>query len=276
YAREFAPWLLTYTINIKMAAQGWYIDNFAHFWSLAIEEQYYLVWPWLILLLPRRLLLPVGVLMTAVGPLFRLFLVIGWKYLGSEASGLQSYIATPAALDSLGMGSLVAIMLAGERTRMVMAEWMRWAVPVMGLVFAVALYVIGGDSATVLWDTAQATIFAWLIYRASFGFGGLTGRVLSARPLVYLGRISYGIYVYHELVPNAVRWAAPSLGFSVPIGVWSSFLLHTALTLLISALSWRFFERPINELKRQFPYLAEKKPAMREPTLTLETSDAHQ
>src|SRR5437762_7625759 len=48
-AREYAPWLLTYTFNLKMAAQGTVVEPFVHFWSLAIEEQYYLVWPWLIL-----------------------------------------------------------------------------------------------------------------------------------------------------------------------------------------------------------------------------------
>ena len=177
-AREFAPWLLTYTINIKMAAQGWYIDNFAHFWSLAIEEQYYLVWPWLILLLPRRWLLPAGVVMTAIGPLFRLFLVIGWNYLDSGASGHQSYIATPAALDSLGIGSLIAIMIAGERTRRAMADWMRWAVPITALALAAVLNALGGDTHIVLWDTAIALFFAWLIYRASFGFGGIAGKIL--------------------------------------------------------------------------------------------------
>ena len=275
YAREFAPWLLTYTINIKMAAQGWFIGNFAHFWSLAIEEQYYLVWPWLILLLPRRWLLPAGIVMTAIGPLFRLFLVIGWNYLDSDASGLQSYIATPAALDSLGIGSLIAIMMTGERTRRAMEVWMRWAVPVTGLGLAAVLSVLGGEAYTVLWNTAIALFFAWLIYRASLGFSGIAGKLLSATPMVYLGRISYGIYVYHALVPNAVTHIATRLGLQVPETRWPSFLLFTTLTLIIAALSWHFFERPINELKRHFPYLGQKKPALPESPITLETSDAH-
>lgn len=64
----------TYTINLKMAVQGWYIANFAHFWSLAVEEQYYLVWPFLMLLVPRRSLLLTAVIVTAIGPLFCLWL----------------------------------------------------------------------------------------------------------------------------------------------------------------------------------------------------------
>ena len=43
-AREILPWLLTYTLNFHMASRG-YVDHFAHFWTLAVEEQFYLVWP---------------------------------------------------------------------------------------------------------------------------------------------------------------------------------------------------------------------------------------
>jgi peptidoglycan/LPS O-acetylase OafA/YrhL len=250
YAREYAPWLLTYTINLKMAAQGWYIDHFAHFWSLAVEEQYYLVWPCLILLLPRRWLMPSAVIMTAIGPLYRLFLVVGWEYLQSEASGLNSYISTPTALDSLGIGSLIAIMMTTEAGRSSIRRWMRFLVPLIGLVLAVVVSYQKWWS-MVLFDTGMAMFFGWLIYRASSGFKGIAGRVLGASPLVFIGRISYGIYVYHPLVPAAVSTLAAAIGFSLPGGVWRKIIL-IGLTLLVSTASWYSFERPITNLKRHF------------------------
>lgn len=139
-AREYAPWLLTYMINLKMAAQGWYIANFAHLWSLAVEEQFYLVWPFLVLIVRRRWLVWVAILMTAIGPLYRLYLAISWEYLASETSIISSYIATPSALDSLGAGSLVAIMVATEAGRLLLRRWMRLAVPFSGLLLAVLVY----------------------------------------------------------------------------------------------------------------------------------------
>jgi peptidoglycan/LPS O-acetylase OafA/YrhL len=261
YAREFAPWLLSYTINLKMAAQGWYIGNFAHFWSLAVEEQYYLVWPWLILLLPRRRLVPAALIMTVIGPLFRLAVLLAWSYSESTLSGLQTYIATPTALDSLGMGSLIAIMMRSESGRRILNGRLALLVPVIGLVVELvvtALPAYGWN--LVLSDTATALIFGWVIYTASSGFSGVTGRLLGARPLVFVGRISYGVYVYHPLVPPAMERLAPVLGIAVPSAFWPRFFTYTALTLLVATISWYAFERPINNLKRYFAYVGGDRP----------------
>ena len=247
-AREYAPWLLTYTINIKMAAQGWYISNFAHLWSLAVEEQFYLVWPFLMLLIPRRWLVWSAVMMTAIGPLYRLYLAVSWQDLASEASGLSSYIATPTALDSLGVGSLIAIMVATEPGRVLMRRWMRFAVPSIGLLLSV---IVRYTDWWVLADTATAVVFGWLIYRAASGFPGIAGRLLGAAPLVFVGRISYGIYLYHPLVSTAVKRLAAQFKLPLPDGVWLIIILMT-LTFSVAVVSWYAFERPINNLKRRF------------------------
>jgi peptidoglycan/LPS O-acetylase OafA/YrhL len=255
YAREYAPWLLTYTINLKMAAQGWYVANFAHFWSLAIEEQYYLAWPWLILLLPRRLLVRAALITTAIGPLFRLLLLIGWRFDLTDANGLWGYIGTPSALDSLGVGSLIAILMNAEASARLLRRAMRWSVPVIaGTATLILQFADLGVADNVLQDTAAAVFFGWLIYTASRGFTGITGRVLSAAPMVFIGKISYGVYVYHPLVPSAVARFAPYLGLRPPSAVWASALLYTCLTVAVATISWYSFERPINQLKRKFPY----------------------
>ena len=71
---------------------------------------------------------------------------------------------------------------------------------------------------------------------------------------MFIGRISYGVYVYHPLVPGVAVSIAPRLGIHLPTGVWTSFLLYTTLTLLVSTISWFALEKPINGLKSRFAY----------------------
>jgi peptidoglycan/LPS O-acetylase OafA/YrhL len=272
YARDFAPWLLSYTINLKMAAQGWYIDHFAHFWSLAVEEQFYLFWPWIVLMLRPRWLLPTTILMTLIGPAFRLFHVLGWAYWGSEASGLTVYISTLSTLDSLGMGALLAIATSEPETlpnvRRILGRIAPLAaaillidgvVPIAGLPIP---WAAGVDMVAL--DTVASLLFAWMILQGSTGFPGIPGRFLSARPVVFIGTISYGLYVYHQLVPGITR-SMVAWGIPLPTEGAGQVVLWTVLTFTLSVVSAVCFERPINNLKGRF----ESKPAPKPTTLAL-------
>jgi peptidoglycan/LPS O-acetylase OafA/YrhL len=259
FARDYAGWLLTYTINLKMASQGWYIANFAHFWSLAVEEQYYIFWPWLVLILPTRFLLPVTLLMIAIGPLYRFINVLAWTYWESDRDGLVLYISTLTSLDSLGMGSLLAVASAKKSTKPQMLEYIRmFALPV-GLAILVSLKyasstALGNKLEMVLYNTVIATIFTWAVLAASSGFKGVPRRILEFPPLVYIGKISYGVYVYHLLVPGLLASILGLAGFSLPSGVWAQFVIYTIATLMLATVSWFTFELPINRIKRKFPY----------------------
>jgi peptidoglycan/LPS O-acetylase OafA/YrhL len=106
-ARAIAPWLWTNTLNIHMARQGWHEAHFAHFWSLAVEEQLYLAWPWIVAYVRRRWLLPVVVILGLAAPLSRLAYV--WSgYAGTTPLG--TYIGTVSSLDALGAGALLAVL----------------------------------------------------------------------------------------------------------------------------------------------------------------------
>jgi peptidoglycan/LPS O-acetylase OafA/YrhL len=112
-------------------------------------------------------------------------------------------------------------------------------------------------------DLAYALVFLWLVDRAAEGFGGAAGRLLGARPVVYLGGISYGLYLYHEFVPALVRLLERGLGvrlyFPAEMGV-PRLLAVTAATVPLAALSWHLFEKPINGLKSRFPYVEKDEP----------------
>jgi peptidoglycan/LPS O-acetylase OafA/YrhL len=92
--------------------------------------------------------------------------------------------------------------------------------------------------------------------------GGYAGRVLDWAPLRWIGTISYGIYVYHLLLPYLFPWAARRLGargLFDPLGhglertAWYP-IFYGAAAIAVAAASWYAFERPINRLKERFEY----------------------
>jgi peptidoglycan/LPS O-acetylase OafA/YrhL len=247
-ARDGAVWHLTYLTNVYGVRQGW-LGHLAHFWSLAVEEQFYLVWPALVLFLPRAWLGPLFVGSAILGPIARLL-----AYLLIRDPSLAC-ILTPCCLDSLGMGALLAH--ATRTGGPLQAKKLAGACRAVGLplLLAVDTYrlVRGEDAVTVaLRDLALALVGAWLVHAATGQVSPTAGRLLCCRPMVYLGTISYGIYVWHGLVPalaQHVEW----LPYPERPGL-AKFLAVTAASVALAALTWHLFEGPLNGLKRYFPY----------------------
>jgi peptidoglycan/LPS O-acetylase OafA/YrhL len=250
-AREQLPWLATYTYNLYVCALGWWPDYFSHFWSLSVEEQFYLVWPWVILFAPRRSLVPAAFIMIAVGPLTRLASV------AAQFNSVSVFAFTLSNLDALGAGSLLALVCGGLVPSSGVVRWLRrWALPGGVAVLAVIklLYSSAGFTVPdhVLYGSATACVFAWVVAGASHGFTGIAGRFLQLRPLVWLGRISYGIYVYHLFMPYLLRPLLAYAGVDLrPFGA-GEFALSCVATLAVAWLSWIALERPIIKLKYRF------------------------
>jgi peptidoglycan/LPS O-acetylase OafA/YrhL len=257
-ARQVWPWLFSYTTNVYIWHNLHWIGHLSHFWTLAVEEQFYLVWPWLMLFLPRRWLVPLLVALVCLAPLYRLY--ASFHYAADAAyGGYTSFTLAVGVLDSLGLGALLAFAASadrgGERLRRVLT---RVVLPVgaAGYVTLLAVWRYG-DARHVplaLAETTLALIFCWLVGGAARGFRGPVGAVFEWRPIVYLGRISYGIYIFHNLVPVAFGAAATRLGIGYEdVGVLN-FVVSSLATFALAALSWRLFEGPINGLKRWFRY----------------------
>jgi peptidoglycan/LPS O-acetylase OafA/YrhL len=162
-------------------------------------------------------------------------------------------------LDTLGLGGLLAVLSMGESgerawsARLVRAGlWLGLPVSA-GAVFAWRLGVV--PVAVIFSELGSGLLFVWLVARAAHGFGGVAGSVLNASPLRYVGKVSYGIYVYHFNVPGLLREKfLPRLGLSLPASQWVAFPILVATTIVIAAASWEILERPINRLKRHFEY----------------------
>jgi peptidoglycan/LPS O-acetylase OafA/YrhL len=251
--RESLPWHLAYLSNHYIAARGsWPDAPVCHLWSLAVEEQFYLVWPALVLLAPARRLAALFAAAVCLGPACRALLA------GLDGHTVRSSVFTACCLDSLGLGALLALLRhhGADRAR----SWLCRGSLALGLALFAAsagssLLGAGGLFRAAAKYGSYALLSTWLVDRACDGFAGAGRRLLECRPLAYLGAISYGVYLYHDFVPAALR--ALDVG-PRPTAAWGGavkFLYVLAVTLPVAALSWHLFERPLNGLKKWFPYV---------------------
>jgi peptidoglycan/LPS O-acetylase OafA/YrhL len=248
--------LLTYTFNLAVAYQGWFPDTVAHFWSLAVEEQFYLLWPFLILFAPRRWLLRCTIAVALIGPLYR-----GYAK-AVDLNGIALYTVTFASLDALAIGAVVAILANGRPAPAPLRHRLRRfvlpcaALSALGLLVTSSMNSAGDFAYTALFDTAVALLFGSVVAGASSGIGGLVGRLLDQRWLQYCGRLAYGLYVYHLLLSEPVYAAGTALGVSWSHGEPIYFAAASIATFIVAALSWHLLEEPINALKDRFAYSA--------------------
>jgi peptidoglycan/LPS O-acetylase OafA/YrhL len=250
---------VTYTNNLYLAWRGEHVPGAVnHLWTLAVEEQFYLVWPFVVLWIPGRFLVPVLVGMIAIGPASR---AVAATF--EPGDDVASKVLTVCCLDSLGLGALLATLAQ----RQPHAEVRRDRALFAGLLLGVALMVVAlGLSALGTGVVARRTVKVlafslvslWLVARAVRGFRGPVGKFLASRPMVYLGTISYGLYLLHVFVPPLLAQIAESCGGSFAFKELSPTLrfgVMFGVTLPLAMLSWHVLEKPLNDLKRWFPYV---------------------
>jgi peptidoglycan/LPS O-acetylase OafA/YrhL len=253
--REAWPWHVSYLSNWYYGFHGHedaVKDPFLHLWSLSVEEQFYLLWPLVALVAGRRSLLTILVATIAGSMACR----VAVAHLAPAVVSLR-YL-TPNCMDALAVGGLIAHVrhYRGESAVRRAAWWLAGigfagllisVVPLARLTTAAEGHRVGHTFLVIFYGA----IVAW----AAVGFPSLPGRFLSWAPARYLGRISYGLYVYHYFAPYVVAKAAPALGADVLLQSKPALLAtYTGFTLLVAALSWHLYELPLNRLKRHFSY----------------------
>jgi peptidoglycan/LPS O-acetylase OafA/YrhL len=231
------PYFLTYTGNLFMNA-SLPQTHFLHSWSLATEEQFYLIWPAIILLAGRKTLMPVIFMASVV-----VAQAIVWQLVGDNPGylGPAVYDITRNIQPTICLGSLLAYGLHFPRP-------FKWFYPVLGRKWSgLVFFVLAG---VCLWR-------GWDDLPLSFALVGIVGSVcirerhplralLSNPVVVYIGTISYGMYLFNQLCSNAI-----------PIG-WRShsqylyFFSAAGLTILLATISYYFYERPFLRLKDRF------------------------
>jgi peptidoglycan/LPS O-acetylase OafA/YrhL len=269
YFGKYAAYLFTYTFNYTRSLPGWEGNPlFTHLWSLCVEEQFYLFFPLLVLLLPVRWvkrLLPLVILIT---PLVRYLLGEYYFSKGFEGEAVADliYWHTASHLDAFFIGGLIPVF--GLQQRVSRPRRLLWITGALALLAGVINfwataspgasffggwgYAHGqGEGLQYVWQyTVLNAFFAALILNLVAGnsFSGLR-RWLEAEVMVRIGQVSYGMYLFH--------WAVFVYPFNTlfPNGGWWQrllyFLPYTVVLYVLAALSFRFFERRFLELKEK-------------------------
>jgi peptidoglycan/LPS O-acetylase OafA/YrhL len=227
-----------------------------HMWSLAVEEQFYLVWPVLVVIVVRlgrgriRLLASIGAGLAAAS-------VVAMLVLYSPADVARAYYGTDARVFQPLLGALLAMWFTYRRRWRFPADGARPSSTLPALAIGVASLGLLGALAVTLQGTERpyfrggalavgllACAVIWAVEHS-----GSLGTILGARPLAALGRISYGFYLWHWPIilwlrpPENADWTDRRLGYAAQFGV----------TVAVATASYVLIERPIRMRKLSSP-----------------------
>jgi len=243
-------WYWFYIPNVRIFLQGdWYATYAEHTWSLAIEEQFYLVWPLVVMLAGPKRLLWIGGIGTLCSLAFRIWLAI------HGADYAKTLVLTPAHLDGVMLGSMLAVLIESDEPQKLRRLFLA----------AVGVSVVGLAATAVAPLNYATKHFAFTVTWASLLFAAMIGLMVTGRPgsqlerffgsrvLRFVGFYSYGLYLFHESIFR-------ELGRHLPTRTGPAWVHWIALTLIGSVLSvlvamgvYHGYEKHFLSLKRFFP-----------------------
>jgi peptidoglycan/LPS O-acetylase OafA/YrhL len=243
-----------------------------HFWSLSVEEQFYLFWPWLVFWIRDRKRL--AWLCAAMVPLCLAMRLLGQHFLPQWMLNNEIlFRATPFRLDALLLGGLLALAVRGGRREQLL-RMARWAFPLaVALILAWLILRPHGHfwqrpysypSWTYTWGLSVIDGVSGLLILVALQPGTFIYKFLGLRPLRWIGRISYGAYVLHDIPHLQYLYLSTKIvGFLYAGSAVKGHALMqradalTAVmalvsTLLLSWLSFRWFESAFLNLKERW------------------------
>lgn len=272
-------WAWLYAVNVYIAKYGdWVFSYLDHFWSLAVEEHFYLVWPLVVFALARhpRSLISVSIAVSLGAMLARLtgsVMGISWWTL---------YVLTPFRLDGLALGAFLALVVRRPGG----SDWLIRALPVAAVGVSVLL------AATFIWTRLVsrenlelvlpvrassivlllACLLVWALIAPE---RSATSRFFRSRFLVFLGTYSYGLYVYHHfisyyLATNRTEFALAEWVGSHTVAVALQAALGATVSVALAYVSYEFYEKRFLRLKRLFDSnLSTERSATREKSFSV-------
>lgn len=133
----------------------------------------------------------------------------------------------------------------------------------VGIYAAISITGLNFTGTTLIKESAQTLALIAIVYLCASGMNNPAGSFLASAPMVYLGKISYGLYILHNFIPYVSSLVLGKFGISpmATFGPYGLFAINLVILIIIASLSWYLFESKINTFKKYFPYLPRKKNA---------------
>ncbi len=236
-----------------------------HLWTLAVEEQFYLLWPWILLFIPDKHLPKVFIGMILAGILFRVMSVT--QMTDQNTQIFPMLVLLPACIDCFAAGALLAYYHNRGYTK---NHWLKW---LLIAIIPVWLFLIFSHHRRTFlgMDRVFVSLFAvTIIDIANRGYTGIAKKFLENRVVQYLSKISYGIYLYH-LIVTVFFWKIFDVaqhyfsGYDLSaIGKlaespFTSFWIYMILAIGCASISWYCLEQPIDNIRKLIFYVMPKK-----------------
>ena len=246
----------TYTQNILFYSSDQNFGYLIHFWSLAIEEQFYLIWPVLILLV-RFERIPLLIALTIASGIFFRF-AVHHDILSLQINPVNYHLV--GSMDLFGYGAFLAFKSAKIGT----ADTKDYFFPAIMVSLILILYFIFG-----YWDylVCIGLVSYLLLFILTQYSSALVNLIFCNRVIINLGKISYGVYLIHYFIYPLNHWLHEfclKYDLKIPLidiiifpefsNLFIRFFYFLLLTILLSFISWRFIEKPFLNLKSKFDY----------------------
>jgi peptidoglycan/LPS O-acetylase OafA/YrhL len=258
-------WFTFYLGNIRAAIKGVWPTIFAYapLWSLQLEEQYYLLFPFAVLWMKREHLRRLLIGAVIFSPLFRFA-----TYLWHPGNLLLQYVLLPGHCEGLALGGLIAIRFRSGEWKLSTRKLAIWTSVLLGFTAVTSYISIRGVA-----DPGHSSPWNRTVGYSISSFGcaclvllliclrdSPSTRWMRIAPLQYLGKISYGVYLLHPIAQWMILELIKKnfLHFHNDDPRW--FAEVVALSLVLAALSWHFFESPLLQLKSRFSYAPKPRP----------------
>lgn len=252
-------WSLTYTLNIRDIWFGSIPDVIVHFWSLCVEEQFYLIWPFLILFFPTNRTAIVIICAIILGVMCRFF----YTYYGFENFKAFNHGFMFSCLDALCFGALLSYLKINYSDTLSKYLKFKWLPFICYFIFLTFSYFSGKQvlEFQVLGRLLVSITAFFIIGNAAMNLGTPYSFLLKNGVIRYLGKISYGLYVYHLVLYVLFSklffdwWRNLTVNrFSLAYyNAWFfAFCFFSIISVIVASLSYQFIETPFLRWKNKF------------------------